>query len=234
MIRYRREGAARFGALLLTFTLYAPAAAAAQQKPTVTPDDYDRFETLGPGVLSPDGRWLAVSIGRVSDEGELRIHRTDTDSVVAVPFGTRPSFSRDNRWVAYSIGVSPDDRKAAEKAKTEVFNRLGLLNLETGEQTIRDDFESFSFSDDGRYLAMRRYRPKDKKSEGVDVVVHDLASGSDMSFGNVSEMSWQDEGSLLAMVTDADDRVEAPPETPAFDPAQPDPIPDFEFDQSLP
>ncbi|MCH7991603.1 MAG: prolyl oligopeptidase family serine peptidase [Gemmatimonadetes bacterium] len=86
-------------------------------------------------------------------------------------------------------------------------NELGLLNLRTGEQTTREAFEGFSFSDDGRYLALRRYKPKDKDSDGVDVVVHELATGSDMSFGNISEMAWQDEGSLIALVTDADDRV---------------------------
>ena len=193
------------GAVVMLMALAIPATA--QQRPTLSADDYDKWESLGGATLSPNGEWMAVSIGRVSDEGELRIHATRSDSVVVVPFGTRPAFSSDNVWVAYSIGVSPDAREAARKADRPVHNKLGLLNLQTGEQTVRDNFESFTFSDDGRYLALKRYKPKDKESDGVDVVVHDLSTGADMSFGNVSEMAWQDEGTLLAMVTDADERV---------------------------
>ena len=179
----------------------------AQERPTLTVDDYDQWERLGGTELSPDGAWMAVSIGRVSEEGELRIHSTSSDSVVVVPFGTRAAFSPDSRWVAYSIGVSPDEREVAEERDEDVYNKLGLLNLETGEQATRDDFASFVFSYDGRYLGLRRYKPADKDSDGVDVVVHDLAAGTDMSFGNVSEMAWQDDGTLLAMTTDADGQV---------------------------
>jgi dienelactone hydrolase len=184
-----------------------PVVGGAQERPTLTPDDYDRWERLGPAVLSPDGEWLAISISRVDGDGELRVHATDSDSVVVVPFGTVPAFSDDGRWLAYSIGVSEDVRDAARRADRPVRHKVGLLDLTTGDQVTRDDVEFFALSGDGRYVAFRRYKPEDKESDGVDVVVRDLASGSEMSFGNISEMSWQDEGSLLALATDADDRV---------------------------
>ena len=179
----------------------------AQEKPALTEDNYDQWERLGAAVLSPNGAWMAVSVGRVSEEGELRIHSTRSDSVVIVPFGSRPMFSSDNRWVAYTIDRSEEEREVARERDQEVYDKLGLLNLETGEQIVRDDFASFQFSDDGRYLALRRYKPKDKEGNGVDVVVHDLLSDRDMSFGNVSDMVWQGEGTLLAMTTDADGQV---------------------------
>ena len=81
----------------------------AQDRPTLGEDDYDQWERLGPAVLSPQGLWLAVSVGRVSDENELRIHQTDSDSVVVVSYGTRPAFSADGAWLAYAIGVSEDN-----------------------------------------------------------------------------------------------------------------------------
>ncbi len=181
--------------------------ALAQDKPTLGPDDYDRWESLGPAVLSPDGRWMAASVNRVSDEGELRIHRTDADSVVVVPFATRPAFSRDGGWLAYSIGVPPDERDAARERDEAVHDQLGLLNLRTGEQEVMPDVEGFSFSDDGAYLVIRRYKPEDKESDGVDVIVRTMGSGAITSFGNVSETEWQDEGRLLALTIDADDQV---------------------------
>ena len=87
-----------------------------QERPVLAEDDYDQWERLGGAVLSPNGAWLAVSIGRVSDEGELRIHSTNSDSTIIVPFGSSAAFSSDNRWIAYTVGVSPDRREAAQKS----------------------------------------------------------------------------------------------------------------------
>ena len=195
--------------LLLAAVLAAVCApgALAQDKPTLTSDDYGQWESLGQTVLSRDGRWLAVGVARVNDEGELRVHATDSDSVVVVPYATRPAFTRDSRWLAYSIGVSPAERKKLEAANTPVRNALGLLNLGTGEQERIDEVESFSLSDDGRYVALRRYRPEGRESTGVDAVVRDLSSGATLSFGNVSGLAWSDEGHLLAMTVDTDDSV---------------------------
>ncbi len=173
----------------------------------MTADDYDQWERLGAATLSRDGTWMAVSIGRVSDEGELRVHRTDSDSVVVIPFGSRPSFSSDGAWLAYSIGVSGDERRRMERNDRPVRNALGLLDLRTGAQEKIEAIQSFSFSEDSRYLAIKRYKPDDKESAGVDVIVRDMSSGSVLSFGNVAERAWQDEGHLLAMVIDADDQV---------------------------
>ena len=197
--------------LVCTVTLLVAAAGAprlaAQEKPTLTADDYGQWESLGTGVLSADGRWLAVAVRRVNDEGELRVHATDSDSVVVVPFGSGPVFSRDGGWLAYSIGVSPDERKKMEAEKKPVRSALGLLNLSSGEQEQIDEIESFSLSEDGRYLAFHRYKPEGKESDGVDVVVRELSSGASLSFGNVSELAWRDEGHLLAMTVDADGMI---------------------------
>ncbi len=179
----------------------------AQDLPTLGEDDYDQWERLGAAVPSPDGLWLAVSVRRVSDENELRIHQTDSDSVVVVSYGTRPSFSADGTWLAYTIGVSEDEREAAEEGDGGVHNSLGLLNLRTGEPEEIEDVAAFLFSDDGEYLSLTRYKPEDKESDGVDVIVRTMATGSIMSFGNVSGTAWQDEGDLLALTIDADGQV---------------------------
>ena len=183
------------------------AEASAQQKPTLTSDDYGQWETLGQATVSPDGLWLAVGISRVNDEDELRIHHTDSDSVVVVPFGRNPQFSKDGAWLAYVIGISPDEREALQERREPVRNDMGLLNLRTGEQETIEDISSFSFSGDGRHLALRRYEAEEQESAGADAIVRSLASGASISFGNVGALAWQDEGYLLAMTVDAEDRV---------------------------
>src|SRR5271157_1614565 len=47
---------------VLVLTVAALAAAQTQPKPAITPADYGKWETLGQGVLSPDGKWLAYTI----------------------------------------------------------------------------------------------------------------------------------------------------------------------------
>ena len=193
-------------ALVAASGLY-PEGAVAQDKPTLAADDYDRWESLGPASLAPDGLWLAVAVRRVDETSELRIHRTDSDSVVIVAEGSRPEFSADGNWLAYTIGVSPDERERLGERGDPVRNGVGLLNLGTGEREEIEAMQSFSFSDDGRYLALRRYGPEESESDGADVLVRNLTRGESMSFGNVSEFAWQEEGSLLAMTVDAEDRV---------------------------
>ena len=180
---------------------------AAQQRPTVGESDYDRFERLGSSTLSPDGLWLAVDVIRVDDDRELRIHRTDSDSVVVVPHAREATFSDDGRWLAYAIGVSQADEEKAEDANRPVHDKFGLMDLRAGTATVRDEIADFAFSADGAFVALRRYAPEDAEADGVDVLVRELATGAELPFGNISEMAWSDQGALLALVTDAADQV---------------------------
>jgi dipeptidyl aminopeptidase/acylaminoacyl peptidase len=191
--------------LFLALLLAVPAAA--QDKPTLTPDDYGKWESFGFADLSPDGEWLAVPTNRVNDEDELRLHRVGTDSIVVVPYGSQARFSDDGRWAAWIIGHSEDERDAAQKANRTLHSRLGLMDLGTGEVTTIDDIANFSFSGDSKFIAMRGYPIKDQKHRGVDVIVRELKTGTHTTFGDVAEQEWQDEGGLLAMVIDSETRA---------------------------
>ena len=193
--------------LLLLLAVVSAPPVAAQDRPTVGPDDYGKWEQLGRAELSPDGRWLAVSIGRVDDEDELRIHRTDLDSLVVVAYGSGQTFSEDGRWLLYRIGLSEEEREAAEEDDRPVHEDVGILDLTTGTLSVREEVESFSLSADGRFVALRRYPVEDQKHDGVDVIVEELATGDRMIFGNVAAAAWSDRGHLLAMTLDAAGRV---------------------------
>ena len=60
----------------------------------------------------------------MNGENELRIHRVADDSVVVVPYGSRPSFSLDGRWLGYAIGKSEEERERLEEAEEEVRDDL--------------------------------------------------------------------------------------------------------------
>ena len=176
----------------------------------VQPADYGRFESLGAYSLSPDGRWLAHVVSRVNEQDELRLRMLATDATESIAFGSQAEFSGDSKWVAYLIGVSPEEREKKEKAKEPIKNRLGLRNLLTGDREEIENVASFAFSEDGRYLAMRRYPAKDSKAQGAGLVLRDLAGDLyhqiDTHFGNVQSFAFNRPGVLLAMTIEAEDK----------------------------
>ena len=198
----------------------------AQTKSPVQPADYGQWESLGVprefGGLSPDGKWLAYGINRSNRENELRVTNIADGTTKTAGFATQPVFSSDSRWVAYAIGYSEAQEEKMKKDKKPVQRKLGLLNLSTGEQIVIEGIESFSLSPTGTYLAMRRYGPEKKDTPdaaanpetedtpGATLILRQLSSGHDTSFGNVAEFAWQDlpkRGTLLAMTINSEDKT---------------------------
>jgi dipeptidyl aminopeptidase/acylaminoacyl peptidase len=204
-------------ALVALFSAHpaAPAPLAAQQTTPVSVDDYGKWESLGASALSPDGRWLASQVRRVDGTYELRIYavaataagQEDAASTI-LESGGSPSFSGDSRWLAYSIGYSEAEREAMQKEEVPIHDKMGLIDL-TGaelEPDVVDGVSSFEFSDDAAFLAMHRYAPEESEVESADLVVRDLAAGTDINFGNIAQTAWQDGGGLLAMSVAAEGR----------------------------
>src|SRR5215831_13765358 len=156
----------------LTLILLCAITADAQSKPPVPTSDYGQWESLATfrdyGGLSPDGKWLAYGILRSNRNNELRVTNIADGTTKTVAFGTQPAFSSDSHWVAYSIGISESQEDKLKKDKKPVPKKIGLLNLSTGELSTVDGIESFSFSPDGAWLAMRRTPPEKKDSEKKD------------------------------------------------------------------
>jgi dipeptidyl aminopeptidase/acylaminoacyl peptidase len=207
---------------------------AAQNKRPATFADYGQWEALAPagtrGGLSPDGRWLAYGINRSNRNNELRMVKLADGTTKAAAFGAQPAFSSDSKWIAYSIGQSEADQEKLRAEQKPVQNKLGLVNLASGETTTLDAIESFSFSPDGAFLALRPYGPERSapagggapgggrgtgrgaaasadadEAPGTSLIVRRLATGRDMTFGNVSQFAWQDaeRSHLLAMTISA-------------------------------
>lgn len=210
----------------------------AQTRPSVTRADYGQWESLSippRGALSPDGTWIAYSISRSNRENDLRLLRLADDRLITVPYGSQLSFSANSMWAVYAIGLAQAEQDRLREARQPVQNRLGLANLATGETTVVDGVQAFALSADGGYLSMRRYPPQpsggpaqpagaggrggrgrgasspdtdETDPVGATLIVRNLATGQDTTFGNVSASAWQStEGThLLAMTIAAEGR----------------------------
>jgi dipeptidyl aminopeptidase/acylaminoacyl peptidase len=206
---------------------------AAQSKPTLTPSDYDQFESVSAGAarggLSPDGRWLAYAITRVGGDNYLRIQPIGGAATKTVPFGSGAAFSSNSEWAAYGIGQSEAEQERLRTARQPVQRKLGLLRLADTRETLVEGIESFAFDRTGQSLAMKRYAPvapgvtaaappapggraggpaapAPAAAIGTTLLVRNLATGVDTTFGNVTEFAWQptDTGRQLAMIVSAD------------------------------
>lgn len=169
----------------------------------MTPADYWKWETIGTSELSPDGKWIAYGITRVDGDDELRIREVASDSTIIVKYGSRPLYSADGRWLAYATGVSEAEADRLQKSGAMVHTKLALLDLRSHVTTLVSDVASFEFSGDAAFISMRAYAPRNSTAPGVDLVVRNLGTGRDISFGNVAASAWRDRGALLAMIIDA-------------------------------
>jgi dipeptidyl aminopeptidase/acylaminoacyl peptidase len=178
---------------------------AAQSKPLITPKDYGKWEQLGAPRLAPRGDWVAVNVNRVDEENELRIRGGSRDTTIKVQYAANAVFSADGKWVAYAVGVSPKEREKLVKDRKPVRNSFEARELATGKTFAVKDVNTFSFSPDGKYIALVRYAAEGKRT--TEVLVQDLAKGTRLPFYNVGEQAWADRGSALALTVDTDGGV---------------------------
>jgi dipeptidyl aminopeptidase/acylaminoacyl peptidase len=196
---------------LLPVSLLAPPQAQSQEKP-LTLEDYGQWENLGSfATLSDNGEWVAYGLTRNNEENELRIVSSDGGDERIVAFGAGPVFSEDRRWVAYRIQPSPQESAELREKKEAVHNALGIMEIGASPGASGDadpmrieNVQRFAFSGDGSYLAYLKYAPKDAEGDvGQVLLMRELATGTEVHFGNVGDFAWAHEGHLLALIISA-------------------------------
>ena len=170
---------------------------AQSEKKTITPDYYDQWQSISGTVISEDGKWIAYELTIVEGDGTLFVKNVETDSTYKFNLASSPIFSKDSKLVGFRIGYSEKEMEKMRKSKKPIQMKMGLLNLETGKDITFEDISSFTFSEDGKYLAMKKYKAGSKKSKGSDLVLRDLIEGTDLNIGNVAEYSFNKKGTLL-------------------------------------
>ena len=135
------------------------------------------------------------------------------------------SFSEDSKWVAYSIYTKREEAKKLKKQKKKVYNKVGLLNLSSGKKIEFEKTRRFAFSGEtASWIALHKYppesqvgeqrrvapssgptdaAPRQEKSSGSDLILHELVSSKELNIGNVSEFAFDKKGQWLAWIIDA-------------------------------
>jgi dipeptidyl aminopeptidase/acylaminoacyl peptidase len=198
-------------------------------KPALTHADYGKWESPGNATLSPDGKWFAYTISRVSGVSELRYRPVDRDSVRIARGAGNPTFTEDGRWLIYSVnpaaeadstgsGVGAGGRggrggrggqgrgggAASAPAGAQNRNRAVIVDLQSGAAINVAGVQTFVLSSDGKYLALRRYAIAGRTGRGADLVVRALATGTDLVLSSIADYEWSPTGALLATTIDVD------------------------------
>ena len=198
-----------------------PATQVSNGKKPVPVADWAKWETLGQGSLSPDGKWVAWDLRRQVGGVELRYRAVGDDADKIVRLGSNPLFTKTSRFLLYTI--TPDTTNnggrggargggAGRGGATGVAgnaaaarNSVGIVDLRSGTTILLAEVQSFALSGSGTHVALRRYPAQGRR--GADVVVRDLEQGSEVTFGNIAEFGWSDEGALLAMAIDVEGKT---------------------------
>lgn len=179
--------------LLLVLTLSAGLLNA--QNRQLTFEDIMRWEDISDEAISDDGRWLAYGVWPDRGDGEVRVRSVDGEDSYTLERGADPALSADGRWVA-AYREAPFKSELNEEEDGPVRG-MYLLNTGSGNVQEIDSVASFSFSEDGRWLAVRRMLADSVKEAysdndhlGAPLQLMNLESGASEHLSFVSEIAF--------------------------------------------
>jgi len=190
-------------------------------KKPLTFADVDTWRGVRSAALAPDGKWFAVRVGPNEGETDLVLRNNADGKETKFPGGGgfgNTAFSLDSKWFAFTYtpytkaGSTPP---TGARPKT----KLVLVNLATGDKTEIEGAGAFRFNGElATHIAYRKVQeptaaptgPTGPPAPGTpappagsDLVLRELAAGTDFVLGNVADYDFDKKGEWLVTVIDA-------------------------------
>ena len=172
--------------------------------PTIKPEDYAKWQTLGATSISDDGSWVGWNVSLVDGDDTLYIKNAGSGKLYKYPLSTGLSFSSDSKWVACRIGYSEKETEKMREQKKPVRFKTRLLELASGKERIFENTESFNFTRNAGHLVMSGYASENSKTK--DIFLYNLNSGTLKNIANISEYSVNKPGNRLVYALSAEDK----------------------------
>ncbi|MBY0227855.1 MAG: prolyl oligopeptidase family serine peptidase [Gemmataceae bacterium] len=165
--------------------------------------------------LSRDGKWFACALLPSEGKGEILARQAAGDkahSFKEIEGLAGLEFSPDGAWLCYA--TSPRRTNPALGPPAPASPSAVLVNLASGARTEFEGATRFVFSGpEGNALALLKpppappvvpgsTAPPAPRGRGSDLVLRDLASGKDLTLGNVAEFGFDKKGAKLVLVLD--------------------------------
>lgn len=204
---------------------------AAAGKKALTLAEADTWRSIRGAGLSNDGKWFAHRVG-AQGSGEMVLRNVADGKETRFPIGGgfgSQEFSFDSKWFAFT---SPPPSRAPGAPPLPAGApaprpKVVLVNLATGEKTEVEGVSSFQFGGEAAsHIVFRKAGggsgapalpagvplppgvqlpapTGESTGGGSDLVLRELAAGSEIVLGNVAEYSFDKKGNWLVMVIDA-------------------------------
>jgi dipeptidyl aminopeptidase/acylaminoacyl peptidase len=140
------------------------------------------------------------------------------------------AFSEDGKWIAFTTYPSRREAQRLKRQRRPIQSGVTVVNIATGDKREYPKTRRFAFSgESSTWIALHRYQPdaggaaagppppaggaggrgqaSSDRPKGGDLILRELASGSELNVGNVSEFSFRKDGRLLAYAIDAQDKA---------------------------
>ena len=183
-------------------------------------------------VLAPNEGDATVIVRQTAQGAtEQRYAIGELPAPVGNPFGgpalpATLAISGDSKWVAFTMYPTQREARRLRQQRRPVQNRVAVVNLATGQKTEFDRIRRFAFSGDKpQVIALYGYAAEApatngserasgapaatpaSRSEGADLLLCTLATGSVINIGNVGDFAFDESGNLLAYTIDAHDEI---------------------------
>ncbi len=211
--------------MILAFLLavsFSPAQNPAQDKPPAAAPSTPRpigfldildWKSISSNAISSDGQWFGYRLSPIAGDGEVIIRQTRGTKEYKFPAGEsrmgQVAFSDDARFAAFMTYPTAKESKALRKDRKTIYTKANVLNLATGEKAEYDRIRNFAFSGENpAWLALSKAPPESQARErerwsGSDLILRELATGKELTFGNVSEFAFDKKGRWMAFIIDA-------------------------------
>ena len=155
-------------------------------------------------VFSDDSKWVGYYVnppGRAANRG-----RPGGAGAPNAPGATAPTTPAPATPAATTPGQGGAQGQRAASGPTRRFE---LLNLQSGDKFTVPNPASFTFSEGGRWLAVRtnKANASDTTHDGTDLILRDLSNGATRNIGNALAFAFDDGGRHFAYTVDAVDRL---------------------------
>ena len=200
----------------------------------LTFEDLMKFRQIEGTTISSDGHWVAYALVPDRGDGELVVRSTASKTLYRIERGSDPEISADGLWVAAAIAPTLEEREKAQAKKSrkgagkdedKPKKGLSLLDLRDGTEERFQRVDSFAFSDDGRWLAFKHSKEKEKPEEresaeddeekdkkdkpelGTTLKLRDLATKTELSVEHVSSYAFAEQAPVLVYAVSAPEGV---------------------------
>lgn len=218
----------KISGVMLVCLFLAVGSLSAQQKRSLTHDDYDGWESLSSNRITKDGKWVGYMISPQEGDGRLEILPfKDVSKKFVIPRAQGWSFSPDGAFAVGKIEPQADSVRLLKLKKTKKDDMpkdsLFIYQMANGNLEKMANVKSFSIpQEEGSWIAIQfeKEKPakkdpsdstkteKPKKTDGTKLLVRSLDGSKSYEFERVKSYGFSKNGDFLQYVLAEEDTLD--------------------------